>query len=106
MIQHHYTDDSGFKAINSQRSWVFKAAKPPGEHPIGAYFTTLPPGTSKLATRLRLPKRKVEFVFCFTNVGDLVPIDGDRGEFIFYSPIDYRVDRSRQRASGPSGAIQ
>lgn len=99
--QFHYTDDRGFKAISSQVTWVFKASQPPTDHPVGAYFTTLPPKTFKLANRLRIPKRKIAFVFCFTDAGDLIPIDGDRGQFVFYSPQDYPVEKDRQTAAGP-----
>lgn len=105
-LEFHYTDDHGFKAINSQPTWVFEAAQPPGEHPVGAYFTTLSPETLKLAARLRLPKRKIAFAFCFTDVGDLIPIDGDRGEFIFYSPINYAVEKTRQVGAGSRGDVQ
>jgi hypothetical protein len=63
----HYTNDKGYKAISSQRVWVFKASKPPGDHAKAAYFTTLPPGTRNLAKRLFLrgAAEKVAFVFCF-----------------------------------------
>ena len=63
---YHYTDEEGFKAIRSQKTWVFKASRPPGNHPgEGAYFTSLEPGTLNLAKRLRIPRDKVSFVFCF-----------------------------------------
>jgi hypothetical protein len=77
----HYTDDVGYKGIGVQRTWVFRAARPPGDHPIGAYFTTLGPCTIKLAKRLRIPKSKLSFVFCFSDAEDLIPLEGDRGEF-------------------------
>jgi hypothetical protein len=44
----HYTNEKGYKAIGSQVVWLFKASKPPGDHPKAAYFTTLPPGTKNL----------------------------------------------------------
>jgi hypothetical protein len=106
LYQHHYTDDSGFKAIHSRPTWLFRAAQPPGDHRFGAYFTTLPPGTPKLATRLRIPKRKIAFVFCFVDAGDLVPIEGDRGRFIFFSRDDYVVDGDRQVAAGARETVE
>jgi hypothetical protein len=30
------------------------------------------------------------------DANDLMPLDGDRGEFIFYSPADYIVAQDRQ----------
>jgi hypothetical protein len=90
----------GYKAISSQRTWVFRAAQPPGDHPVGAYFTPLGPGTIKLAKRLRISKSKLSFVFCFSDGADLVPLKGDRGEFIQYSPVDYSVEKSRQLFHG------
>jgi hypothetical protein len=101
----HYTNDSGFKAIGSQTVWVFKASKPPGR-PFGAYFTTLEPGTDNLAKRLRIPKAKTDFVFCFANGDDLKPLDGGRGQFVYYSPDDYAVDKSRQSDSGPTSEVK
>jgi hypothetical protein len=101
----HYTDDKGFKAISSQVTWVFKAEKPPGDHPVGAYFTTLAPGTPCLAKRLfvRGPKEKVAFVFSFGgDSNDFKPLAGGRGAFIFYSPVDYHVEKLRQ---GPYGKV-
>lgn len=100
---YHYTDEVGFKAIGSQRTWVFRASRPPGDHPIGAYFTTLGPGISNLAKRLRIPRSKTEFVFCFADRGDLWPLEGGRGQFIWYSPCDYEVEPARQGFSGPRG---
>ena len=67
----HYTNDVGFKAISSQRIWVFRASRPPGDHPVGAYFTTLNPDSIYLATRLRIPNDKLLFVFCFADNSDL-----------------------------------
>jgi len=101
----HYTNDVGFKAISSQPVWVFKASTPPG-HPFGAYFTTLEPGTEKLAKRLRIPKAKTEFVFCFAGQTGLKPLDGARGQYVFYSPHDYEVERAQQTDSGPTTEVQ
>jgi hypothetical protein len=96
---YHYTTVDGYKAISSQPDWTFKAAKPPGPHPVGAYFTTLPPGTRRLCTKLRIPRRKVEFVFEFTGGEDLEPIDDGlgRGHHVYYSPTDYTVPRANDR---------
>jgi len=53
-----------------------------------------------LAKRLRIPKDKRSFVFCFTDNSDLTPLEGGRGEYIRYSPIDYSVEESRQLFHG------
>jgi hypothetical protein len=89
----HYTDGDGFNGIRAQPIWVFKAAQPAGDHPRGAYFTTLGPDTGNLAKRLRVPKAKIAFVFCFVDGSDLIPLPGGRGAFIFYSRDDYEVER-------------
>ena len=98
----HFTNDKGYKAIRSQTTWLFKAFQPPGDHPKGAYFTTLAPGTPCLAKRLfiRGAADKVAFVFCFSGGEGLMPLDGGRGAFVFYSTNDYPVEEPRQ---GPHG---
>lgn len=103
----HYTNEKAYKPISSQTTWLFKAFKPPDEHPKGAYFTTLAPGTSCLAKRLfiRGSTEKVAFVFCFED-GDLKQLDGGRGAFIFYSPHDYSVEKPRQRLHGPTPEVE
>jgi hypothetical protein len=99
----HYTNDKGYKAISSQRTWIFKASRPPCDHPKAAYFTTLPPGSHNLAKRLfvRGAAEKVAFVFCFSGGEDLQPLPGGRGTFIFFSEGDYAVDEQRQIYHGP-----
>jgi len=97
---YHYTDLTGYNAIRSQPVWRFRAGQPPGDHPVGAYFTTLGPGTRNLARRLRIPKEKTKFFFEFTDVGDLLPLPGHRGRYILYSPVDYLVDPTRQLNHG------
>jgi hypothetical protein len=99
----HYTDKDGYDAIRSQQVWRFKAAQPPGGHPHGAYFTTLPPDTKSLANKLRIPRRKLAYVFCFVDAGDLVPLPGNRGAYIVYSPGDYEVVVDRQLYEGKTG---
>ena len=103
----HYTDTGGFKAITSQVTWTFKAQAPLGPHPVGAYFTTLPPATSNLARRLRVPKEKLDQAFAFSGADGFRPLDDGRGrgEYIFYSPTDYDVTRDRQRFAGPTLAF-
>ena len=98
----HYTDKKGYNGIRATPDWVFKASQPPdpASHPFGAYFTTLPPDTKNLAIRLRIPKSKSDYLFSFGDATDLTPIDGDRGEFIFYSPADYVVAKDRQQFHG------
>ncbi len=98
----HYTNGSGYKSISSQRIWVFKASAPPGSHRTGAYFTTLGPHARNLAIRLRIPKEKLEYVFAFSGQDGLKPLDGGRGEFIFWSPVDYNVEEPRQVYAGPT----
>lgn len=98
----HYTNDVGYKAVSAQPTWVFKASQPPGDHPKGAYFTTLRPGTKNLAKRLfiRGGSEKVRFVFSFSGTSGLTALDGGRGAFIFYSSEDYSVERPRQQSHG------
>jgi hypothetical protein len=96
-IMYHYTDGAGFKAICSQTDWIFVASYPPGKHPKGAYFTTLGPETPNLALRLGIPKEKTERYFSFVDRGDLEPLRGGRGKYIFFSSADYRVESQRQR---------
>lgn len=95
-LMFHFTNKIGFNAIHSQTNWLFKASKPPCENPTGAYFTTYPEGTPGLATKLRIPREKLSYVFSFGDVGDLLPIRGDRGRHIYYSPLDYKVVPERQ----------
>lgn len=99
----HYTDKDGYDSIRSQPTWRFKAPQPPGDHPFGAYFTTLTPDTKNLAKRLGVPRRKLAYRFEFTDVGDLTPLPGDRGEYIFYSATDYDVLEDRQQFCGETG---
>jgi hypothetical protein len=98
----HYTNDKGYKAIGSQPTWLFKALQPPGDHPKGAYFTNLPPGTTNLGKRffVRGCRDKTEFVFCFSGEVGLKPLKGGRGAFVFSSEEDYPVEPPRQ---GPHG---
>ena len=89
----HYTTVNGHKAISSQPDWTFRAPKPRGPHPFGAYFTPLPPSSSRLCSKLLIPRVKVECVFEFTGGEDLLPVEGGRGQHIVYSPVDYVVAR-------------
>ena len=99
----HFTDKPGYDTVSSQPVWCFRASQPPGRHPIGAYFTTLGPEAPNLAVRLRIPREKVAFVFQFVDAGDLAPLRGGRGAYIFYSPTDYIVVQERQRHRGGTG---
>jgi len=98
----HYTDVAGFKAIGSQMNWMFKAGRPPGGRPFGAYFTTLRPDAHRFSARTRIPKAKQDFVFSFNGQDGLEPMDGGKGEFIFLSQIDYTVVLDRQVFHGPT----
>jgi len=102
----HFTDLPGWNAIRSQRAWLFKASKPPGDHPFGAYFTTLESGEPNLATKLRIPREKLGYVFSFKErePTDLSPLPGGRGRFIFFSPKDYEVEEARQLRSGETNS--
>jgi hypothetical protein len=99
-LQYHYTNKDGYDGIRSAKVWRFIADKPPCEHPKGAYFTDLDEQTPLLAKRLRIGKLKIEYVFKFLDVGDLQPLEGDRGQHIFYSKTDYFVEAPRQRGKG------
>jgi len=103
MSMFHYTNADGHKSISSSPEWLFRAAQPPGDpeaHPFGAYFTDLPEDEPMLARKLRIPREKLHYVFAFFDAGDLHRIAGDRGRYIFYSRIDYKVGRERQLRSG------
>jgi hypothetical protein len=106
MQMHHYTDKPGYNGIRSTPDWLFKASQPPGDHPFGAYFTTYGPATKNLALRLRVPREKIEYVFVFRDVGDLIRLRGRRGDFILYSPGDYLVEGSRKIDSGESPIVE
>jgi hypothetical protein len=97
---YHYTDLAGYNAIRAQPVWVFKANQPPGGRPFGSYFTPLDPSEEDLAGQLGISSAKTEYVFCFTDTGDLKHLRGGRGKYVLYSPSDYRVAKSRQIAAG------
>lgn len=103
----HYTNSKGYKAISSQVVWLFKASKPPCDHPKAVYFSTLPPGTERLSKRLfvRGCSEKTEFVFSFTGGEELPRLPGGRGEHIHYSVDDYSVVKERQREHGERQAV-
>jgi hypothetical protein len=104
MELHHYTDKRGYDRIRATVVWCFRAGQPvPRDHPFGAYFTTMPPGTKNLALRIRVPNNKITHLFSFLDAGDLTPIRGGRGEYVFYSPKDYLVVEERQTFVGERG---
>ena len=100
----HFTDKTGYNGIRASPIWRFWASQPPDpvNHPFGAYFTTLTPDTPNLAIKLGIPKRKLEYLFSFVDKNDLIALDNDRGEWIFYSPRDYEVEKERQVYHGKS----
>jgi hypothetical protein len=98
----HYTDADGYKAIVSQQVWVFRAAKPPGHRPFGAYFTLLAPDHNKLAAGMRLPRAKRAYVFAFEGSEGLRPVPGGKGRYNLWTDKDYEVTPKRQRYSGPA----
>src|SRR5262249_47746018 len=99
-VMNHFTNRDGYNGIRASSPWRFRANQPPGDHPFGAFFTTLPAGTPNLAKRLGIPKRKLEYLFSFDDQGDLKQLPGDRGEWIYYSSQDYFVEQDRQRFCG------
>jgi hypothetical protein len=96
----HYTNMTGFNSIRASPIWRFLAAQPPGPRPFGTYFTSLGPRTRNLAKRLGLPKDKLEYMFSFADRGDLIPLHGGRGAYVFYSRTDYEVEPDRQTYHG------
>ena len=60
------------------------------------------PGTRHTQSRetIENSRDKVSFVFCFSEGSYLIPLEGGRGVYIFYSPDDYLVEESRQRFLG------
>ena len=104
----HYTDDKGYKAISSQIVWLFKASKPPGNHPKAAYFSTLAPGTKNLNKLLfvRGCAEKTHFVFSFSGGEELLRLPGGRGEHIRYTEDDYPVAKARQGPHGETSKVE
>jgi hypothetical protein len=96
----HYTDKEGWNGIRSTTTWRFRASKPPGPHPYGAYFTNLDEATPYLAAKLCIPRRELAFSFAFGDAGDLKQLDGGRGQYVFSSVEDYLVEESRQVRHG------
>ena len=99
----HYTDKEGWNAIRCQIAWRFKVSKPKDpERPEGAYFTDLEPSALNLRVlykKIRVPREKQEYVFWFDGNEGLTQLNDGTGrdKRIFYSPVDYLVERDRQR---------
>lgn len=102
-LVYHYTDKKGFNGIRAAHpDWLFKAHEPPGNHPPGAYFSSVPPNHARLSRTLMIPLAKLEYVFEFEDIFDLKPLRGFRGDdriSVFY-PRNYIVVPSRQRYNG------
>ncbi len=102
----HYTDKDGWNAIRSQLEWLFKTSQPLAkERPNGVYFTDIEPTEENLRTlhkRIRVPKKKQDFVFWFTGRDGLTQLFEGRGRDrrIFFSDSDYTVEKSRQQHEG------
>jgi hypothetical protein len=79
-MMHHYTNRKGFNSIRAAQPWHFNARKPRGRRPVGAYFTTLARDAANLTKLLRIPRSKSKYVFVFTDIGDLTPLAGGRGQ--------------------------
>ena len=105
MRMHHYTNKTGFDSIRASTTWIFRASRPPADHPFGAYFTTLGPETKNLAKKLGISWEKTHYVFVFEDGGDLLRIRGGRGDYIFYSNIDYSVDGHRKLDHGEVASV-
>lgn len=99
MYLYHYTDRDGYNAIVAAPTWLFIATQPPGDHAFGAYFTTY--GPAKPLYKLGIPAEKRTYVFCFSDVDDLLPMRGGRGSYVVYCAGDYRVVPGRQVYHGP-----
>jgi hypothetical protein len=104
---YHYTDKAGYDSIQAGIDWRFKAHRPPPRHHrIGAYFTNLGPEAPKAKlAQLFIPSNKRAYVFAFEDEGDLIPLRGGRGGYVFYSPADYAVVRARQLDCGESESV-
>jgi hypothetical protein len=96
----HYTPSAGYKSIASAPIWLFRAGRPQGDHPFGAYFTDYDESTPNLALKLRVPRAKLAYFFEFVDLGDMRRIPGARGRHIFFSASDYEVEPERQLAHG------
>jgi hypothetical protein len=97
ILVYHYTDQSGWNAIRSQKDWTFKAFQPPGNRPFGAYFTTLRIDSPKFSKKTRIPVEKQQYVFAFVGTDGLEERDDGKRPYILVSPTDYLVVESRQR---------
>lgn len=102
----HHTDKDGWNAIRSQQVWRFKASQPKDpDRPAGAYFTDIEPSETNLRTlykRIRIPKAKQEYVFCFVGDDGLRQLFGGcgRDKRIYFSANDYEVTEDRQKYEG------
>jgi hypothetical protein len=96
----HSTDADGWKMIRSQKVWVFKADKPKGGRPFGAYFTRLLPDDNKFAAGTRVPVDKRDYVFAFEGEDGLEPVKGGKGDYNLLTDSDYEVPPDRQRYEG------
>lgn len=103
----HYTDKAGYNGIRSNLpSWRFAVSRPRArDRPPGVYFTTLAPSEVNLGMickKLRIPRPKRDFVFWFSGAEGLEQLNGGRGrdQYILFSPVEYLVERPRQRFSG------
>lgn len=107
----HYTDKDGWNAVRSQVDWLFKINRPKDpDRPEGAYFTDLEPSPANLRVlhkKIRVPKKKQEYVFQFEGTAGLVQLNGGTGRDrrIFFSPVPYIVQESRQQFSGLTVAL-
>ncbi|QNQ18529.1 hypothetical protein HF650_01415 [Kosakonia sp. SMBL-WEM22] len=95
---YHYTDQSGYNGISSQKPYKFKAPSPIKGHPRGIYVTTKSPEdlgkTPNGFKKLGLTSTKSTHFFEFQiDDSKLKPIRGDRGEFIRYIEGDLDLDR-------------
>ena len=104
----HYTDIAGWNAIRAQVTWVFKISQPKDpDRPEGAYFTDIEPSPTNLHVlhkKIRVPREKQAYIFWFTGTDGLTQLNNGTGrdKRIFYSAVDYQVDKERQRYGEPT----
>lgn len=104
-LLYHYTDRNGYNGITADRPWRFAANDQhhKSANPRGAYFVTLAPTAKNLGRKLRIGPAKRAYFLSFLDLGDLHPLNSDRGRdcsYIFYSPEDYLVAEDRHREHG------
>ena len=105
MSTFHYTDKKGHDGIQGE-PWRFQVHQPRAkERPLGAYFTNLAPTAENLRVlhkKIRVPKKKRAYVFCFNGTSGLGHLNEARGrdQYILYSQTEYTVENERKEQFG------